>query len=112
MRCKKCGLKKDTDLLNAPWKCPQCGEKGGDKYDVHEVPAEDITQLQKIKSFLETLPNKSISLKELEQQIQSGGEDNKKSTNYLPWILGGIGIILVVGIIIYFLLKDKKSSKE
>lgn len=108
MKCK-CGFKKDfgkgQPLLLT---CPQCGEEAGAGFDIYEVPVDDdIALLKKIKTYLESLPNKSVSLEELEQQV---GGDNKP-TNYLPWIIGGgIILVLVIGLILYFLLKNKKRK--
>jgi hypothetical protein len=85
MRCDKCGFKKDLGKgARMLFTCPQCGEEAGAKFDIYEVPVdnEDIALLKKIKSFLETIPSKSISLEELEQGSNNSGRDPKKPTNY------------------------------
>jgi DNA repair exonuclease SbcCD ATPase subunit len=100
---------KEIDKLNKEIIAEREREREKLKYEIAEL--EKITnrtpeQEQKLKELKEKLVK-------LEQGSSSdSGGDPKKPTNYWPWILGGIGIVLVVGIIVYFLLKDKKTSKN
>jgi len=54
----------------------------------------------------------SIALEKDDQgQVYQEQSNNKdKPTSYLPYIFGGIGIILVVGIIVVLIRKKRKSS--
>ena len=52
------------------------------------------------------LKNKRAELTKLENQQT---QEPKKS--YWPWILGGVGIIGLVGVIVYYLLKKDKSKE-
>ena len=42
--------------------------------------------------------------------LKRNEQSSKK--NYLPWILGGIGAVGIIGIITYFILKNKKREQE
>ena len=53
------------------------------------------------------LQNKKKELQDLENK-QDGG--NKKPTNFVPWIIGGgIVVILVIGLFAYFWWKRNKQ---
>ena len=60
--------------------------------------------------------NKAAEKKELEKQSlasnhKSVDQDiNSKQTNYLPWILGGIGVVSLVGLVVYFVIKNNKKG--
>ncbi|KLL04116.1 MAG: hypothetical protein MRERV_27c002 [Mycoplasmataceae bacterium RV_VA103A] len=48
-----------------------------------------------------------MELKNLENQQNL---NNSNKTNYWPYILGGIGIVVVIGIITYFLTRKKDQE--
>ena len=37
-------------------------------------------------------------------------QPNNNKTNYLPWILGGVGLLGLIGIVVYFLRKEKNNG--
>jgi len=64
-------------------------------------------ELKQIQAYLQSHGKPSINQSELKsEQSQSP----KKS--YLPWILGGIAGLGLIGIIIYFVIKNRKGGKE
>jgi DDE superfamily endonuclease len=81
-----------------------------------------IAQLRSEIQQLETLTNRTAEqerrlqelkdwLAQLENQQQSGGDPKDPNFAYL-WIFLVIAILLIVGTIIYFLLKDKKPKQK
>jgi len=74
-----------------------------------------LSEIQQLEAIINRTPQQEQRLRDLREQLtnleNSQGGDPKKPTNYLPWIIGGIAILLVVGIIIYFLLKNKKNAR-
>lgn len=89
-------------------------------YNPKKGKEKQIQQLRNRISELEAITNRTAEqerelqekrsqLARLENQQRSGGENSKEPTNYLPWIIGGIGIIAIVGVISYLLLKKKRK---
>ena len=64
-------------------------------------------ELKQIKTYLQTQGKPSINQSELKSEQSPA---SKKS--YLPWILGGVGIVGLIGIITFFVLKNKKGEEE
>ncbi len=83
-----------------------------------EREREQIQQLRTLIALLEAVPNRTPQQeqelqnkkRELEQlERQSEGSFKK----YLPWIIGGgIALILVIGIVVYFLWGSKGKDKS
>ncbi|CAG8597043.1 27849_t:CDS:2, partial [Gigaspora margarita] len=78
---------KGTGKTKSQMRCDKC-KAGGNKFDIYEVPVEDdIALFKKIKTYLESLPSKSVSLEELEQQetleIQKENQKLKEEINDL-----------------------------
>jgi predicted PurR-regulated permease PerM len=64
-------------------------------------------ELQPIYSYLQAQGLTSLSLSDL----QATNSNTEKPTNYLPYILGGVGVLVLIGIIVYFLTKKRKRIK-
>jgi len=65
-------------------------------------------ELQPIYSYLQAQGLTSLSLSDL----QPTNPNTEKPTNYLPWILGGVGVLVLIGIIAYFLTRKKVKQKR
>ena len=70
-----------------------------------ETKSIDTSELQLIQSYCRKQGLTSLNLSDL----QKNNQESNKPTNYWPYILGGIGILLVIGIIAYFLFRKKKE---
>src|SRR5581483_2516977 len=44
-------------------------------------------------------------------KLPLGQESQREGTNYLPWIIGGVGLVMALGVITYLLMRKKKTSK-
>ena len=53
------------------------------------------------------LKNKKQELAELEKEKQ---EQNPNQKSWWPWIIGGLGLAIVIGLIAYFLLRNKTKE--
>lgn len=53
------------------------------------------------------LQNKKIELENLEREKQ---EQNSKKTNWTLWIVGGIALVIVIGVVIYLLTRNKNKE--
>ena len=94
-----------------------------EKWNIKDSPQErererQISQLRTEIQHLEQITNRTSEqerelqekkqrLTELERDKQQEG--NPKPTNWIPWIIGGIILVLVVGIIAYFWRKNKEK---
>jgi hypothetical protein len=54
------------------------------------------------------LQDKKQELAELERDKKQGIDPKK--TNWTPWIIGGVVLVLTIGIIAYFWGKNKKDN--
>jgi hypothetical protein len=54
---------------------------------------------------------KSNQIKSNQTSTADSIEQDAKQTNYLPWILGGVGVLAGIGILFYFLTR-KKGGEE
>ena len=61
-------------------------------------------QLQQIKTYLQSQGKQTISQQELKTE-----QSAKK--NYLPWIWGGVGVLGLIGVVVYFIRKNKGENK-
>jgi type VI protein secretion system component VasF len=77
-----------------------------------------LSEIQQLESIINRTFQQEQRLSDLREQLsrlensQEGDPKKPNSTNYWLWILGAVVILLVVGIILYPLLKNKKSSKK
>jgi cytochrome c-type biogenesis protein CcmH/NrfG len=71
----------------------------------------EIQQLEQIANRTaeqeRELQEKKQRLAELERDKQQ--EESTKPTNWIPWIIGGVILVLAVGIIAYLLGKNKEK---
>ena len=90
--------------------CQKCGNlaKKNDYGDVK--PIEHKSDCPMINQQTNPEPdNKSNQIK----SNQSVSTEANSKPNYLPWILGGVGVLGLVGVLVYFLTKkNKKSDSE
>lgn len=93
----------ETGGYNYNWeKCPDCNKviktiKSNGQWGDSTVESEDANHaLAKFKST---------------SQLSDSSSDlgNK---NYLPWVLGGIGSVALIGIMVYFAIKNNKKGGE
>ena len=90
--------------------CPQnCGKSAikkndfGDQIELeHECKVEANSQVK--SSQVKSSQVKSSQVK----SSQESASDLGNKSNYLPWVLGGIGLIVLIGTSVYFLTRKKK----
>ena len=61
-------------------------------------------ELKQIQAYLQTQGKQSINQSELKSE-----QSSKKP--YLPWILGGVGVISLIGIVVYFVMRKKRREE-
>lgn len=71
-----------------------------------ETKPIDTSELKAIQSYCQALGKNSLSLVDLQKT------NTQQPTNYLPWIIGGGIILVLLGIIVYLLLRNKKLPKN
>jgi len=77
-------------------------------------------EIADLEAITNRTPEQEKKLKKLKEKLakleqgssDGGGGDPKKPTNYWLWIGGGMVILLLIGIIAYFLLKGKNPSEK
>jgi hypothetical protein len=72
-----------------------------------ETKIIDNQELEQIKSFIEKLGKSELTLSDLEQ---NNNQTNSPKSNKGLYIGLGIGGVLVVGIVIWLLMRDKKEK--
>ena len=64
-----------------------------------------------LNTFLTDNNLTSLNINQLQELRNNLNNQIGKPTNYIPWILGGIGIAVVLGIIIFVIIKSLNKSK-
>lgn len=72
----------------------------------------EIHQLEQINNKTSEQNQKLKELKDQLAKLENNQQEENPKKNYLPWILGGVGLVSLMGIITYFILKNKKEEKN
>jgi len=84
---------------------------------VNQIIAErEREQIQTRIAELEAITNRTAEqeqeLQNLKEKLVKLEQQERSSKSYWPWIIGGgIILVLLVGVIIYFLTRNKKKIK-
>jgi len=109
IRCNKCDKSFRT---NCEWI-----DKSGDYYEVdyfrEKHHAEECEAENQIKSNqIKSNQIKSNQIKSNQTQLGSDLGSNSQKTNYLPYILGGVGIVALIGGLIWYFTRKWGSEEE
>jgi len=73
----------------------------GDQTELdHECSVKTDNQIKSNQIKSNQIKSNQIKSNQIKSNQGSGSVDNNSKTNYLPWILGGIGIVSLVGVLV------------
>jgi len=94
--CQKCG--EFTEIIN----------NFGDNKEIEHNHHTELDHNQIKSNQIKSNQIKSNQIK----SNQSVNQDTNSSKNYLPWILGGIGLVSLVGVLVWFLIRRNKGNNN